>query len=58
MLLLIHVMDKQKRGLRVAENLFGAWAIYSLWYVKIEQSQNQYLSTSLERPYTKSYQMH
>ncbi len=24
---------------------------YSLWYVKIEPSQNQDLSTSLERPY-------
>ena len=25
--------------------------LYSLWYVKIDHSQNQYLSTSLERPY-------
>ena len=24
---------------------------YSLWYVKIDPSQNQDLSTSLERPY-------
>ncbi len=28
-----------------------AWAIYSLWYVKIDLSQNQYLSISIERPH-------
>ncbi len=35
----------------MSKNPFVAWAIYSLWYVKIEPYQNQDLSTSLERSY-------
>ena len=44
-------MVSQRKGLKSAKNLFAAWAIYCLWYVKIEPSQNQDLSTSLERTY-------
>ncbi len=31
---------------------------YSLWYIKIDPSQNQDLSTSLEKRHTKSYWTH
>ncbi len=35
----------------MAKNPFGAWAIYSLWYVKIDPFQNIDQSTLLEGPY-------
>ena len=39
-------------GLKIAIFAFAAWAVpCSLWYVKIDSSQNQDLSTSLERSY-------
>ena len=37
----------------MAKNPFAAWAIYSLWYVKMDPSQNQNPSPLLERPYKK-----
>ena len=50
-----------KKGLQNVKNAFVAWATnyshyiytftYSLWYVKIELSQNQDLSTSLKMPH-------
>ncbi len=46
-------MGNQRKDLKMKEkNPFAPWAIYSLWYVKIDDpSQNPDLSTSLERPY-------
>ena len=44
-------MGSQRIGLKLEKIPYGAWGIYSLSYVKIDPSQNQDVSTSLERPY-------
>ena len=43
-------MVSQKRS-QNSKNSLCSMGYYSLWYVKIEPSQNQDLSTSLKRPY-------
>ncbi len=45
-------IGSQRKGLKMTKIPFTAWAI-SFWYVKINPSQNQGLSTSSERPYKK-----
>ena len=44
-------MVSQRKGLKIAKIPLEYGLYYSLWYVKIGPSQNQDLSTSLERPY-------
>ncbi len=47
--LLTQVMGSQQKGLNHKKSLCSMG--YSLWFVKIEPSQNQDLSISLERSY-------
>ena len=44
-------MGSQRKDLKIVKIPLEYGLYYSLWYVKIEPSQNQDLSTSLERPY-------
>ena len=43
--------QSKKESQNSKKNPYGAWAIYSLWYLKIDPSQNQDLSKSLKHPY-------
>ncbi len=49
-------MGSQRKGIKNSKK--NPFAAYSLWYVKIDQSQNQDLSTSLERPCKELFTKH